>query len=145
MLRGSSGIKENLTRPEYLHQRALARLHCVAKRQRRPRAFEQRLGDEEPQPKSAAGRIPAPHHAIDVANARPLVLERQPQTLPRAFADVDAGVDDDDDLSLLPQPAASNPAATSAPIAPAQCLVTFMWISLVVVGQAVAGTAASPR
>jgi hypothetical protein len=48
-------------------------------------------------------------------------------------------------LSLLPHPAASHPAATSAPIAPAQCLVTFMWISLWWWGQAVAGTAASPR
>src|SRR6478609_7923258 len=42
---------------------------------------------------------------------------------------VDAAELDEDDLLLLPHPAASNPAATSAVIAPAQCLVAFMWIS----------------
>src|SRR4051794_12936409 len=51
-------------------------------------------------------------------------------------ADVSGGLDvvealelDEDDESLLPHPAASSPAATSAVIAPAQFLVTFMWIS----------------
>src|SRR6476661_8660671 len=45
--------------------------------------------------------------------------------------DVSAWVEavDAAELLLLPHPAASNPAATSAVIAPAQCLVAFMWIS----------------
>ena len=47
-------------------------------------SFDSRFDPDKPQSQPAPRRVPVPHGQLDVANPRPLILERQPQAPARA-------------------------------------------------------------